>query len=712
MPVGSDSHAASGRPVRWGLALRLFAILTLLGAIAVLVTGVLGYVRARDALEQAIYNQLTTAREIKARQVETYFRTIHAELRLLATSKMVVESTREFRSAFNELAREPLSDEMRQKVSGWYGAHFLPEISRVLGKEPPLADYLPVGSGANYLQYHYIVANPHPAERRRLLDDAGDGSRYSKLHAVYHPLMRAAATTLGFDDFMIADAKSGRLIYAVDKEVDFATSTQIGPYRKTNVAAAVARCAGSADRSAVCLEDFALYAPSGGEPTAFMAAPVIDEGVVIGVLIAQLSDNEIDKVVTGDRRWNHEGFGATGEAYLVGPDHLVRSAPRAFYENRELYFAELKAVGTSEAEMATIRRFDTPILIQRVDTKASRSALAGVEGTGEIIGYRGVPTLASWGPLTIPGLKWALIAKIDSAEAFAPVYRLRQDLAVVGGLALLVVIATSGWLSRALLGPLHDLTAGVKRFAAGDYGAKVPVRSRDEIGQLCVAFNGMVDELREKNTVIEGKNRENEELLLNVLPAPIANRLRGGEQRIADGFAEVTVAFADLVGFTALSSEMPPQEVVTLLNGLFTRFDVAAQELGIEKIKTVGDAYMAVCGLPVPVANHAERMVRMAIRMVHITREHALEHQVDMKLRVGVNSGPVVAGVIGKSKYIYDLWGDTVNLASRMESGGIPDSVQVTRPVYEKLKDLFVFEARGTIEVKGKGSVEAWLLRL
>jgi hypothetical protein len=145
----------------------LFAILTLLGAIAVLVTGILGYVRARDALEQAIYNQLTAAREIKARQVETYFRTIHAELRLLATSKMVVEAAREFRVAFGELDREPLSDEMRGKVSDWYGAHFVPEISRVLGTAPVLADYLPVGSGASYLQYHYIVANPHTEARRR-----------------------------------------------------------------------------------------------------------------------------------------------------------------------------------------------------------------------------------------------------------------------------------------------------------------------------------------------------------------------------------------------------------------------------------------------------------------------------------------------------------------------------------------------------------------
>src|SRR5204862_5053296 len=131
-----------------------------------------------------------------------------------------------------------------------------------------------------------------------------------------------------------------------------------------------------------------------------------------------------------------------------------------------------------------------------------------------------------------------------------------------------------------------------------DSDAKVTVRTRDEIGQLCAAFNGMIDELHEKSIVIESKNRENEELLLNILPGPIANRLRGGEQGIADGFAQVTVAFADLVGFTALTSEMPPQEVVTLLNGLFTRFDTAAYELGIEKIKTVGDAYMAVCGMP------------------------------------------------------------------------------------------------------------------
>jgi class 3 adenylate cyclase len=703
---------AEARPVRWGLAAKLFAILLLLGAVAVMITGVLGYIRAREALERAIFAQLTAARETKAHQVESYFRTVRNEIRLLAASKMVVDATRGFREAVDEYDGKPVPPEVKESVHGWYDGHYMPMVRKLLGKDVPDTEFIPSSPASYILQDLYIVRNPHPDGRRDLLDDPGDGSTYSKIHAIFHPLMRTAAATVGFEDFMIVDPRTGRLIYTVDKDADFATSLRAGPYRQSKLAAAAARCAVAPDPSLTCLEDFSPYLPSNGEPEAFMAAPIIDRGVVTGVLVAELSIGEIDAIITGGRRWRNEGFGATGEAYLVGPDFLVRSSGRGFFEKPAAYFAELKAGGATDEDIAAIERYGSPLLHQRADTIATRAAIGGVDGIGQVPDYRGVPTLASWAPVRVPGVKWGIVAKIDSSEAFEPVYRLERDLLIVGAIAFLVVVVTGAWLSRALLGPLRELTAGVRRFAAGDHDAHVPVRTRDEIGQLCLAFNGMIDDINQKNVVIETKNRENEELLLNVLPAPIANRLRGGEQGIADGFAEVTVAFADLVGFTALSSEMPPADVVTLLNGLFTRFDVAAGELGIEKIKTVGDAYMAVCGLPVPVPNHAERMVRMAIRMVHITREHAMEHGVSMKLRVGINSGPVVAGVIGKSKYIYDLWGDTVNLASRMESGGIPDSVQVTRPVYEKLKDQFVFEARGEIEVKGKGNVEAWVLRL
>ena len=237
-----------------------------------LVTGVLGYLQARDALQELIYNQLTASRKSKARQVETYFRTIRNELSQLATAKMTIDAAREFRAGFDELERSDVPFEVRRKVGDWYEADFLPEMRRVLGKEVNINDYLPHGPAAYFLQYHYIVANPYPKDRRKLVDDAGDGSAYSRQHAVYHPLLRGAATAFGFFDVMLADPKSGSLIYTVAKEVDFATSLRTGPYRATNVAAAVARCGAAPDRSAVCFEDFAPYAPSRGAPTAFMAA--------------------------------------------------------------------------------------------------------------------------------------------------------------------------------------------------------------------------------------------------------------------------------------------------------------------------------------------------------------------------------------------------------------------------------------------------------
>ncbi len=204
--------------------------------------------------------------------------------------------------------------------------------------------------------------------------------------------------------------------------------------------------------------------------------------------------------------------------------------------------------------------------------------------------------------------------------------------------------------------------------------------------------------------------RENERLLLNILPAPIAERLKSGDDHIADNFAEVTVLFADMVGFTGLSASMSAQAVVEMLNDLFTRFDLAARDFGIEKIKTIGDAYMAVCGLPDPCPNHIEQMVKMAVRMIELVREFNTERGMNLRIRIGINTGPVVAGIIGRRKFIYDLWGDTVNLASRMESHGLPDAIQVTRTVFEKMRDRYHFEERGPIDVKGKGTVETWIL--
>ncbi len=201
-----------------------------------------------------------------------------------------------------------------------------------------------------------------------------------------------------------------------------------------------------------------------------------------------------------------------------------------------------------------------------------------------------------------------------------------------------------------------------------------------------------------------------EQLLLNILPGPIADRLKEGETEIADSFAEVTVLFADIVGFTEISARVTPSKLVRQLNGIFSAFDQLAERYGLEKIKTIGDAYLIVGGLPTPRADHAEAVAEMALDMLEVMDQCVEEGSEPFRIRVGINSGPVVAGVIGTKKFAYDLWGDTVNVARRMESHGLPNVIQVSEATYVRLRDRFTFEPRGTIAVKGRGQQLAYLL--
>lgn len=208
----------------------------------------------------------------------------------------------------------------------------------------------------------------------------------------------------------------------------------------------------------------------------------------------------------------------------------------------------------------------------------------------------------------------------------------------------------------------------------------------------------------------EREHERSEALLLNVLPAPVARRLKESPGVIAEAHDEVTVLFADLVDFTPMAERMPAEAVVALLDEVFTRWDALARVHGLEKIKTIGDAYMAVAGLPEDRSDHAEVAARMALEMPGelAACERADAHS--LRVRIGLDSGPVVAGVIGRSKFIYDLWGDTVNTASRMESTGVPGRVQLTARTRAKLAGRFGLEPRGEIEVKGKGRLDAYLL--
>jgi class 3 adenylate cyclase len=236
---------------------------------------------------------------------------------------------------------------------------------------------------------------------------------------------------------------------------------------------------------------------------------------------------------------------------------------------------------------------------------------------------------------------------------------------------------------------------------------KVLLRARVS---ACLEKKRLRDQEQAYLQVIQAEQQKSERLLLNILPQPIAERLKQGQVTIADNFADVTVLFADLVDFTKLSARISPKELVSLLNEIFSTFDQLADCYGLEKIKTVGDAYLVVGGLPMPRPDHAEAIAEMALEMQQAVAHLSAALGETFNIRIGINTGPVVAGVIGAKKFSYDLWGDTVNTASRMESHGLAGHIQVTPATYERLQAQYEFEERGCIPIKGKGEIQTYLL--
>ncbi|MEZ4426380.1 MAG: adenylate/guanylate cyclase domain-containing protein [Nannocystaceae bacterium] len=286
-------------------------------------------------------------------------------------------------------------------------------------------------------------------------------------------------------------------------------------------------------------------------------------------------------------------------------------------------------------------------------------------------------------------------------DGYEVLRRLRLD----GALRTLPVIVISA---------IDNLKSVVKciEMGAEDYLPKPfdPVLLRARI-DACLEKKRLRDHEQEYLQQLQIERERSERLLLNILPQPIAERLKHGQHVIADSFPEVTVLFADIVDFTRLSAAMSPSKLVALLNHVFSTLDSIAERNGLEKIKTVGDEYMAVGGLPLPRSDHAEAAARMALAILERFADYRIDTGERLQFRIGINTGPVVAGVIGASKFCYDLWGDTVNVASRMTTQGLVNQIQVSESSYERLRHRFRFEERGPIDVKGRGEMNTFLLR-
>jgi adenylate cyclase len=288
-------------------------------------------------------------------------------------------------------------------------------------------------------------------------------------------------------------------------------------------------------------------------------------------------------------------------------------------------------------------------------------------------------------------------------------------LAPLGALVFLEVREAVRWFVAFLVVFLLTGLAGEVLFSDADLPVwfTSSMLALNVIGTGSIAFMLLATFANQRNaalTALRAEQEKSEALLMNILPSSIAERLKAATQTIADHFDAASIIFADVVDFTPLSQQLPPAEVVGILDRLFSHFDALVERHGLEKVKTIGDCYMAAAGVPDPHPDHARRAALLALDMRDAVATSPVSGRPGLELRIGINSGPVVAGVIGTKRFIYDLWGDSVNTASRMESQGTPGEIQITRATYDLLKDEFVCRPRGTIPVKGKGEMETWYL--
>jgi adenylate cyclase len=288
-------------------------------------------------------------------------------------------------------------------------------------------------------------------------------------------------------------------------------------------------------------------------------------------------------------------------------------------------------------------------------------------------------------------------------------------LAPLGALVFLELRRAIRWFVAFVLVFLLTGMAGELFFSDAPFPTWFPstMLALNIVGAGAISFTLLASFAKQRNVALSALRVEQERselLLMNILPGSIAERLKAANTTIADHFDAASILFADVVDFTPFAQRLAPAQVVGILDQLFSHFDALVERHGLEKIKTIGDAYMAAAGVPAPSPDHAAMAARLALDMREAIATSAVGDGSGLELRIGINSGPVVAGVIGSKRFLYDLWGDAVNTASRMESQSTPGEIQITRATYELLKHEFVCRRRGTIEVKGKGQMETWYL--
>jgi len=487
--------------------------ITIIGAI-----GIISDLSTHDAFKTEAFNKLTAVREMKGQQIEEYFGNIAQQIRSLSQSKDAIEGMKLFKTSIRNLSPWIHMDAGRKmRIHGFHRNEFSQEYQKYFGSAVPDIDMkklMEIDEIAEYLQSAYIAENEHPIGQKNELARATDNNYYNSQHNNHHPFFNNYLEKFGFYDIFLIDNEDGRIVYSVFKEVDFGTSLLTGPYQDSNLARAFNAARVSTDSDFVAVVDFEPYTPSYSAPAAFMASPIIDNGIIIGVLAFQMPVDQINDIMTSRHAWKDVGLGLTGETYLVGADKLLRNQSRFLIEDRENYLEAIRNLGTPEETVQKIHNLNSTIGLQLVDTEGTRAALAGESNTRIFPNYRQVSVLSSFRPLDLQGLNWVIMSEIDEAEAFQPFDKLRDRMIMLASILLALTIYVSYFFSLNLTRPLRFLDISAQALAEGRLDEPIEPSSKDEIGDLALSFESMRVALKQTFAEVEQQKNELEDRVL------------------------------------------------------------------------------------------------------------------------------------------------------------------------------------------------------
>jgi methyl-accepting chemotaxis protein len=465
------------------------AIATVTVSTAVVV-GSLAYSISREALEKASFNQLVSVRELKADQVDSFFRTIRDQVVALSANRMVIDAMRSFNDGFSSGSMSDQTEDTAV-LRAFYSEEFMARARDAHAPVDSAVDLWPADPRSQRLQHHYLAANPFPIGEKYQLDRSPDSSRYADVHANYHPFLRDFSKRFGFYDLLLVDVKSGYIVYSVEKEIDFATSLVDGPYRDSNIAEVFSEARLSNNANFVRMVDFASYMPSYGAQASFLASPIFENNQITGVLIVQVPLDRLNHIMTSGEAWSDVGLGETGETYVVGPDFKMRTQSRFLVSYPETFFDEIEAAGIEPSTRDRMRSLGSAVGLLTVDTPGTRMALDGQGGTQIFDDYRGQAVLSAYRKLALPDVDWAIMSEMDQAEAFAEVRLLRNLTTAMLLATAIVAMGLAWWIARNLVAPLRTLRDSANRLSAGDLEVNLSIDRGDEIGELATSFEQM-----------------------------------------------------------------------------------------------------------------------------------------------------------------------------------------------------------------------------